>query len=69
MPVARTLTYWITSLCAGGIVAGIGHFSTYSSGRGSFWDAFGLYAFPLPMGLGVTVDLAVLAIIGLLVAD
>jgi hypothetical protein len=51
--IARTVTYWITSLCAGGLVAGIGHFSTYSSSHGKFFDAFWLYAMPVPMGLGI----------------
>ena len=53
MQAIRILTYWLTSVVAAGTVAGLAHFSTYSSHRGKFWEAFALYTIPIPMALGM----------------
>jgi len=45
--------YWIAGIVGAGTVAGFAHFSTYGSSHGAFWDAFWLYAIPIPMGIGV----------------
>ena len=52
MPVLRVVCYWIASIAGAGTVAGLAHFSTYSSSHGRFWEAFVLYTFPIPMAVG-----------------
>jgi hypothetical protein len=52
MPVLRVVCYWIASIAGAGTVAGLAHFSTYSSSSGSFWEAFALYTVPIPMAVG-----------------
>jgi hypothetical protein len=47
------VSYWIASIAGAGTVAGLAHFSTYSSSYGSFWEAFALYTVPIPMAVGV----------------
>jgi hypothetical protein len=53
MPVIRLVCYWVASIAAAGTVAGLAHFSTYSSSHGSFWEAFALYTIPIPMAVGM----------------
>src|SRR5262245_49193947 len=52
MPVLRVVCYWVASIAGAGTVAGLAHFSTYSSNYGSFWEAFALYTVPIPMAVG-----------------